>query len=204
MKNSRGCELCAEKSLTCCQLIPGQEEFCFPLSDLEVALLKNDLPETEACFVLMPNSNAFIQTITNLFPFNRKILQQRFPPGSSHLRLATDAEGKCVFLGKRGCVLSDDHRPLLCRLFPFWIVGEQFYIFAYEKCLPIRRAQSFPEILTSFGMTVETLGNFYDQLCLAWGIGQDIHSVTLSPDMSQRKVRRLRIPRYSQGQLPAL
>ena len=157
MKTSRACELCAEKSLTCCQLNPGQEEFCFPLSGLEVELLKKDLPKTDGCFVLMPNSDVFIQTLTSLFPLKTEILQQRFPPGSSHLRLATDAEGKCVFLGERGCVLSDDHRPLLCRLFPFWVMGKQFYIFAYEKCLPIRTAQSFPEILAAFGMTVETL-----------------------------------------------
>lgn len=203
MKTSRVCDLCAEESLTCCQLNPGEEEFCFPLSGLEVALLTTHLPKTDGCFVSMPNSQAFIQTLMHLFPFRKEILLQRFPLGSSHLRLATDAEGKCVFLGEMGCVLSDDHRPLLCRLFPFWIVGEEFYIFEYEKCSQIRRAQSFPEILAAFGTTVETLEDLHDQLCLAWRIGQDIHSVTPSLDMPQRIGRRLKIPRYSHRQLPA-
>jgi len=203
MKTSRVCDLCAEESLTCCQLNPGEEEFCFPLSGLEVALLTKHLPRIDGCFVLMPNSDAFVQTLMHLFPFRKEMLQQRFPLGSSHLRLATDAEGRCVFLGKMGCVLSDQHRPLICRLFPFWIVEEQFYIFEYEGCLQVKKIQSFPEMLAAFGTTAESLENIYDQLCLAWGIGQDIHNITPSPDISQRKVRRLRIPRHFQGQLPA-
>jgi Fe-S-cluster containining protein len=203
MKTSRVCGLCAEESLTCCQLNPGEEEFCFPLSGLEVAHLEKHLPKTDGCFVSMDNSLAFIQTLTQLFPFRKEILQQRFPLGSSHLRLATDAEGKCVFLGEMGCILSGDHRPLICRLFPFWIVGEQFYIFEYENCRQVRRAQSFPETLAAFGTTAEALENIFDQLCLAWGISQDIQGVTPSLDIQQRKVRRLKIPRYSHGQLPA-
>lgn len=203
MKTSRVCARCAEESLTCCQLYPGQEEFCFPLSGLEVALLDSHLPRKDGCFVSMPNSYAFIQALTQLFPSRSEILRQRFPLGSSHLRLATDAEGRCVFLRKMGCVLSDDHRPLFCRLFPFWIVGEQFYIFEYEKCLQIRTAKSFPEILTTFGTTVETLGYLYDRLCLAWGLGANIPSVTPSPAIPERKIRRLKIPSYSLGQLPA-
>jgi Fe-S-cluster containining protein len=203
MGTSRACVLCAEEPLTCCQLNPGQEEFCFPLSGLEVTLLHRHLPKTDGCFVSMPNSYAFIQAFTHLFPFRREILRQRFPLGSSHLRLATDAEGKCVFLGEMGCVLSDDHRPLFCRLFPFWIVGEQFYIFEYEKCLPIRTVKSFPEILAAFGTTVETLGYLYGRLCLAWGLGPDIPSVTPSPAILQRTIRRLKIPSYSPRQLPA-
>jgi Fe-S-cluster containining protein len=203
MKTSRVCDLCAEESLTCCQLNPGEEEFCFPLSGLEVALLTKQFPKTEGCFVWMLNSDAFVQTLMHLFPFQKEILQQRFPLGSSHLRLATDAEGRCVFRGKMGCVLSDEHRPLLCRLFPFWIVGEQFYIFEYENCPQVRWAQSFPETLAAFGTTAEALENIYDQLCLAWGIGQEIQTITPSVDIAQRKVRRLKIPRYSQRQLPA-
>jgi Fe-S-cluster containining protein len=203
MKTSRVCHLCAEESLTCCQLNPGEEEFCFPLSGLEVALLTRHLPKTDGLFVLMPNSAAFVQTLGHLFPFRKEILQQRFPLGSSHLRLATDAGGRCVFLGKMGCVLSDEHRPLMCRLFPFWIVGEQFYIFEYERCLQVRKTQSFPEVLAAFGTTAEALGNLYDRLCLAWGVDQDIHNVTPSPDIPQTKIRRLKIRQPSQRQLPA-
>ena len=203
MKTSRVCALCAEESLTCCQLNPGQEEFCFPLSGPEVALLTEQLPRTDGCFVPMPNSYAFIQALTQLFPFRSEILRQRFPLGSSHLRLATDAEGKCVFLREMGCVLSDDHRPLFCRLFPFWIVGEQFYIFEYEKCLQIRGARSFVEILAAFGTTVEILGYLYDRLCLTWGLALDIPIVTPSPAIPPKKVRRLKIPSYSPGHLPA-
>jgi Fe-S-cluster containining protein len=203
MKTSRACALCAEVSLTCCQLNPGQEEFCFPLSGLEVALLDRHLPRTDGCFVSMPNSYAFLQALAHLFPFGSEILRQRFPLGSSHLRLATDAEGKCVFLGGMGCVLSDEHRPLFCRLFPFWIVGEQLYIFEYERCLQIRTAQSLPEILAAFGTTVEALGNLYDRLCLAWGLGPDIPSITASPGIQQREIYRLKIPSHSPTQLPA-
>ena len=204
MKTSRVCALCAEESLTCCQLNPGQEEFCFPLSGLEVALLEKHFAKTDGCFVSMDNSHCLHPGPYAAIPLQRKeILQQRFPLGSSHLRLATDAEGKCVFLGGMGCCLSGDHRPLICRLFPFWIVGDQFYIFEYENCLQFRRAQSFPEILAAFGTTAEALENIYDQLCLAWRIGQDIQGVTPPLGMPQRKVRRLKIPRYSNGQLPA-
>ena len=203
MKTSRVCDLCAEESLTCCQLNPGEEEFCFPLSGLEVGLLTKHLPKTDGCFVSMPNSYAFLQTLRRLFPFSGEILHQKFPLGSSHLRLATDAEGRCVFLGKMGCVLSDEHRPLMCRLIPFWIIGEQFYIFENERCLQVRKSQSFREILAALGTTTEALENIYDRLCLAWGIGQDIHSVTPSPDIAQTKVRRLKIRQPSQRQLPA-
>ena len=203
MKTSRACALCAEVSLTCCQLNPGQEEFCFPLSGPEVALLERQLPGKDDFLVTMPNSHAFLQALAHLFPFGGEILRQRFPFGSSHQRLATDAEGRCVFLGETGCVLSDDRRPLFCRLFPFWIVGEQLYIFEYERCLQIRSAQSLPEILAAFGTTVESLENLYERLCLAWRLGPDIPKLTPSPDIAQREIYRLKIPSYSSGQLPA-
>jgi len=203
MKTSRACALCAEVSLTCCQLYPGQEEFCFPLSGLEVALLDRYYPQTDGFFVSMPNSPAFLEALENLFPRSEGILQQRFPLGSSHLRLATDADGRCAFLGGRGCVLKDEHRPLFCRLFPFWIVGEQLYLFEYERCLQIRTGQSLPEILAAFETTLDTLGDLYDRLRLAWGLGPDAPRLTPSLPIPQKEIRRLKIPSYSAGQLPA-
>jgi Fe-S-cluster containining protein len=184
-------------------LNPGQEEFCFPLSGLEVELLDRHLLKTDGFFVSMPNSHSFLQALTHLFPFSGEILRQRFPLGSSHLRLATDADGKCAFLGGMGCVLTDEQRPLFCRLFPFWIAGEQLYIFEYERCLQIRTAQSFPEILAAFGTTLEALGDLYDRLCLAWGLGPDIPRLTPSPGIPQKEIYRLKIPSYSSRQLPA-
>ena len=203
MKTSRTCALCAEVSLTCCQLNPGQEEFCFPLSNPEVAVLERQLPSTDGFFVTMPNSPAFLQALTHLFPFSGEILRRRFPRRSSHQRLATDADGRCAFLGGKGCVLSDEHRPLFCRLFPFWIVGEQLYIFEYERCLQIKTAQSLHEVLAAFGTTLETLGDLYDRLCLAWGLGPDIPRFVPSPIIPEKKIHRLKIPSYSSRQLPA-
>lgn len=75
MKTSKVCGVCAEGFLTCCQLNPRWEEFCFPLSDLEIKLLGEHVPHTNGCFVLMPNSLAFIQRLEYLFPLRKEILK---------------------------------------------------------------------------------------------------------------------------------
>ena len=113
------CARCAAKGPTCCELTPGVEEVCFPVSEYERERIIECVPDSGG-FALQVNTPVFIENLFRLFPGQRKKVKELFPPGGMHYRLEVDSNGKCLFLGSEGCIIPKEVRPLYCRLFPFW------------------------------------------------------------------------------------
>ncbi|MBU4378319.1 MAG: zinc/iron-chelating domain-containing protein, partial [Proteobacteria bacterium] len=63
--DSDTCRRCALLGPTCCRMTAGQEEFCFPVSQMEKDRVRDHAPFTGG-FVLTPNSVAFIDNVCRL------------------------------------------------------------------------------------------------------------------------------------------
>ncbi len=176
MLNPEVCARCAQKGPTCCQLAPGQEEFCLPLSEAEINVIMRRLPgvSAEAIFSPTPNSAAFMDRLNRMFPAAQTAIGQLFPQNRQHLRLITDDKGRCVFLTDSGCALPRDSRPIFCRLFPFWPANGRFQIFAYDNCLAQKEFSTLEGLMAALGTTPSTLTVLYNQLLHAWGL--DVHA----------------------------
>lgn len=165
------CARCAEVNPTCCRLKPGEEEHCFPLSEMERDRILDVAGETGA-FVQMQNTSQFTDNIKALFPGDEELVERLFPTTEHkvHLRLAITPKGACVFLSPSGCTLPRDTRPYYCRLFPFWVLGEQLVTFEARRCLVSHQARSPREGLRLVGLTEPALRELHGRLRLAWGL----------------------------------
>jgi Fe-S-cluster containining protein len=163
------CSRCAETSGTCCCLTPGQEEFCFPLSERE----RTDMEAAGAgpeMFCTQANTPAFLDNLGRLFPGEGEKLRTLFPAGGAHIRLTVSLTGACRLLGPRGCRLPREARPYYCRLFPFWIrEGRQMY-FEFKECQALRESRGGAGLLKRLGMTETGVFNLYHRLREAWGL----------------------------------
>lgn len=163
------CARCAAQGPTCCHLAPGHEEFCFPVSDME----KNRILEVMSCrggFVLEKNSEAFVDNVRRLFPGEENVVRELFPESQSHYRLAIGKDGACRFLGASGCSIPREIRPYYCRLFPFWMVGNEVIIFDSESCLARREARTLKRMLDNIGITRADVRDLFGRLRLAWNL----------------------------------
>ncbi len=163
------CSRCAEGSGTCCSLVPGQEEYCFPLSERERAdmLAAGAGPEM---FFSQANTPAFVDNLCRLFPGETEKVRALFPAGAVHDRLAVSPAGACQLLGPRGCRLPHEARPYYCRLFPFWIrAGRQMY-FEFKDCQALRESRGGAGLLRRLGMTETGVLDLYNRLREAWGL----------------------------------
>ncbi|MBA4358478.1 MAG: zinc/iron-chelating domain-containing protein [Desulfovibrio sp.] len=163
------CRRCAESSGTCCALIPGQEEFCFPLSALERLGMEAAGAGTEMFFV-QENTPAFVDNLCRLFPGEGPGLRALFPAGGVHDRLALSASGQCLLLGPEGCRLPREARPFYCRLFPFWVRGGRQMYFEFKDCQALRESRGGAALLQRLGMTETGVFDLYHRLREAWGL----------------------------------
>lgn len=164
------CARCAAAGPTCCSLTPGQEEVCFPVSEMERARIVEADGLAVGGFVHQANTEAFLAQMGRLFPRDRKILPRIFPPGGEHLRLAVDRKGDCVFLRADGCRLPRDARPYYCRLFPFWISGGAVTAFAAPGCLVHREGRTVSRMLALLEYSEAGVRELHGRLRLAWGL----------------------------------
>lgn len=162
------CARCASVGPTCCQLTPGQEEFCFPLSDIEMDRIR-DFVVDKGWFAQSPNSSAFVNHVAMLFPGEQKLVEELFHPRKFHFRLAVDKAGKCIFLSDTGCNLPTEARPYYCRLFPVWVSGGEIMVLGAE-CLARREARGMGMLLRSFGQTPAKARELHARLRMAWGL----------------------------------
>jgi Fe-S-cluster containining protein len=116
------------------------------------------------------NSPGFFQALLRLFPGEKAILEQRFPPGGRHFRLRLRADGSCVFQGRAGCRLPREVRPWYCRLFPAWVQGRAATLFRSETCLISRRAASPAHGLELLNTTALETRRLYDALRGDWSL----------------------------------
>lgn len=176
------CAACAGQGPTCCELAPGQEESCFPLSRVEMDRIR-EFVNGQGWFALEANSAAFVANVCRLFPADKRRARQLFPRGGEHYRLAVDASGACKLLGETGCVLPAEARPYYCRLFPLWMDGDKLRVLE-AHCLARRRARGPEELLRQVGLTAKTVHDLHCRLRLAWGFspcaGEDLTDPILS------------------------
>ena len=164
------CRCCAEDGPTCCTLSPGQEEACFPLSEMERHRIVEQVGLSRGAFTLEANSGAFRASLYRLFPRERAILDTLFPDAGRHLRLSCDAAGRCVFLRADGCRLPRAVRPYYCRLFPFWVAGGRVTAFAAAECLVHRQGRTVAGMLALLDGTEARVRDLHGRLRLAWGL----------------------------------
>lgn len=170
MADPHVCARCALKGPTCCQLDPGNEEYCFPLSEMERDRILQELAGDEGAFAQQANSDRFIENLHKLFPGEQEAVDRLFPRTKFHLRLAVDDAGRCRLLGPQGCRLPREVRPYYCRLFPFWFVRGDMSVFTAERCLARQEAVTKRSILALIGEPEKRLKELYGRLRLAWGL----------------------------------
>lgn len=163
------CKRCAQEGSSCCQLDPGLEEFCFPLSDTEKERIQEFQPD-EGGFALQENTEGFLLNLQRLFPGERDQIRALFPARKFHFRLAVDEEGSCRFLGRDGCRIPAELRPYYCRLFPFWVVKGSINVFDAESCLARRETVNLFRMFDSFGLNAALIRDLMGRLRLSWGL----------------------------------
>ncbi len=163
------CRRCSLQGPTCCRITPGQEEFCFPLSQTEKERIQEHMPHTGG-FELSFNSRAFVAHVCRLFPGEEESVKSLFPDGKEHFRLATDARGACRFLGPEGCEIPQEARPYYCRLFPFWMVERDVIFFDAPICLVRREERTLNRMLIGLDTNRAVVKDLYGRLRLVWGL----------------------------------
>lgn len=121
-------------------------------------------------FVLSPNSKAFIDNVTRLFPGEEAVVRELFPEGKDHYRLAVDTMGACRFLGPEGCEIPTEVRPYYCRLYPLWMVGCDVIFFDSPTCLVRREERTLTRMVHALGTSKAEVKDLYGRLRLAWGL----------------------------------
>lgn len=163
------CTLCALRGRTCCTLVPGNEELCFPLSRTEQDLIITCGGGPEL-FTQMPNSPAFRDSLDYLFPEAHPRLRELFPKGGVHLRLGTTITGECLLLGPKGCALPRENRPWYCRIFPFWVRWGKVMVIPSSSCLGVRKAPEKDAALALYKTTENDILTLFAALLHAWNL----------------------------------
>ena len=125
----------------------------------------------EDCFVLVPNSPGFVEQLGFLMP--DRDIEAAFSEHGSHWRLATTAQGACIFLGPAGCVLDREVRPTYCRLFPLWQYRGQLTWFAAAECLANEECPSLTAMLAAMGTSGKEVRTLFREMCEKLGLQTD-------------------------------
>lgn len=163
------CARCAACGPTCCRLTPGQEDLCFPVSEIERQRIVEFGPKKSG-LTGAPNSKSFLDNLMRLFPRDRAHLDRLFPPHGEHLRLATRPDGSCSFLGSAGCALPREARPYYCRLFPFWVSAGAVTAFEAKGCLAFAEGRTVNGMLSSLSMSRVMVLELHGRMRMAWGM----------------------------------
>lgn len=177
------CAGCAACGPTCCEMTPGHEDQCFPVSEMERARIVEHVGLSRGTFTPEANSASFLASMHRLFPRERRLVDALFPPGGRHLRLSVTAAGRCVFLRADGCCLPRQARPYYCRLFPFWMASGRVSAFAATGCLAHRRGRTVGGMLALLDVSEASVRDLHGRLRLAWGLPprEGMPEVTPSP-----------------------
>jgi len=163
------CARCALHGGTCCALLPGEEELCFPVSAVERARMEAAGARPEH-FTRQANTRGFVENMARLFPGDEAALARLFPPQGGHDRLSILPGGACALLNFDGCALPREARPLYCRLFPFWMQGGRTLYFEMESCQAQRERRGGAGLGGILGMTGKDIHGLYASLRTAWGL----------------------------------
>lgn len=167
------CAECARSGATSCCYNSVSDDITAPLSETERQYILSAVPWASGIdfAVAEENSSAFITQIKKLFGnLDDDVVENAFPEGGWHYRLAVNNKGKCVLLGASGCLLPRQVRPLFCKLFPFWFTGPQLQVFGYEKCLALQTVETVSDLCTAMRKEPDQLSQLYSRLRQAWGL----------------------------------
>ncbi len=164
------CKRCADQGSTCCNLEPGEESECFPISEMERERILEVIGSDKGGFVQEANRSSFVENMKRLFPKEGKLIDQLFPGAKFHLRLATRTDGSCVFLEADGCGLPREVRPYYCLLYPFWVTGRRLTVFLSSGCLVVNENRDVAGVLRAMDMTDAEVRMLHGRLRLAWGL----------------------------------
>ena len=179
------CARCAAVGPTCCRLTPGQEDLCFPVSEIERQRMVEFGPK-QGGLTGAPNSKSFLDNLMRLFPRDRAHLDRLFPAHGEHLRLATHPDGRCTFLGPAGCVLAREARPYYCRLFPFWVSAGAVTAFEARECLACAEGRTVQVMLPLLVMSSAVILELHGRMRMAWGMAPILGGV--EPGLKPAKV----------------
>ena len=163
------CARCAASGPTCCRLVPGQEDLCFPVSEIERQRIVEYGPK-KGGLTGAPNSKSFLDNLLRLFPRDRTHIISLFPSHGEHLRMATKSGGRCAFLGASGCALPREARPYYCRLFPFWVSAGAVTAFEAKECLGFVEGRTVQGMLHLLGMSRALVLELHGRMRMAWGM----------------------------------
>lgn len=166
------CAQCSRVYPTCCQLGPGNERPCFPLSPRETDNLQKHL-QSDEFLVRETTSQELVQGMIHLLPEHKSKIKSIFAPGTCHLRLKTLSNGKCVLLSEHGCVLPESLRPVYCKLYPFWFYGRRLTYLADDNCLAQHKAGNIRSLLKLFGAKPEELKRDFQAMLRGLGLEHD-------------------------------
>lgn len=168
------CARCSQIGPTCCQCRRGEEELAAMVSERELNQMVVFAPWTadQNFVVRVSNSPAFIRHIKRLFPDRVEDVSRVIPPDGWHYRLFIERSGQCSLLGPSGCLLPRHARPLFCRVFPFWFIGNQLQVFLCDYCLAVQGDRAAPDLFSAMGTTPDHLYQLFDELCHAWGFSR--------------------------------
>ena len=164
------CARCAATGPTCCHAQPDELPYCFPLSESEEERIKQFDPSL-VC-PEEPNSLAFLDCMTSLFPDLRGRIPDIFPNGESHKRLPVTSDGYCIYLGPNGCVLPRDIRPWYCLAFPFWVQHGNIIALRCSCCLARKKFFGLKALMKAFGVTPDYIHRACAGLRKAWGLSE--------------------------------
>lgn len=116
-----------------------------------------------------PNTSAFQTAMVRLFPGEQDAIATLFPPDQLHARLGVLDNGRCVFLGDAGCLLSHSARPAHCLLFPLWVARGRIRLLDAD-CLAMKGARRLTDILEELELTEESLHSAYADIRRAWNL----------------------------------
>jgi Fe-S-cluster containining protein len=119
------------------------------------------------------NTPAFIKAMKRLFPGFVHHVEALFPLRGKRWRLATNANGDCVFLGPEGCRLPRDARPWYCKLFPIWLKNGRFDLFTATECVVMEEAHTLAQALQAVQLTAEEARELHVCLYRDWGLDGD-------------------------------
>lgn len=170
LKDPFVCSQCASQGMTCCSLVPGNEEYACPTSTLERERIYAAYKGECDAFTQTPNSPAFLEQMKQLFPDDEATVTKLFAPDKDHFRLKTDASGTCVLLSETGCTIERGLRPYYCQLFPLWYAQRSLQILVSSNCLAQRQYTTKPALLKELNLSSDQVRQLYKKLRQAWGL----------------------------------
>jgi Fe-S-cluster containining protein len=148
------CARCAQAGKTCCQ----QTEIYVTMNDVKriaVSTSRIDFfeyrPPADPAYLAGDNDPQWQQHVFRLDGTRRVLMQQ--------------PSGDCIFLTGRGCQLSLEVRPLVCRLYPLTYTDRGIEPEPDERC-PAQRFCQGQTIVEAFGFSVQEVQRWHTDLYL--------------------------------------